>query len=88
MKSKHVFLEGFKPNFDTLRDAMLSGRLALLETMDSRTGEMVACVVAVNPSEDGGAEFVPLAAMLDGNPYDYMMPPNPAGGFVPVGETK
>jgi len=88
MKSKHVFLEGYKPNFETLRDAMKAGRIALMETMDSRTGELVACVVAVNPTEDGGAEFVPIAAMLPANPYEYLRPPVPEGGFAPVGETQ
>ncbi len=84
MEHKHTFLDGYKPNFDTLRDAVRSGRVALLETRDSRTGETVACVVAVNPTEDGGAEFVPIARMLDGDPYSYMMPPDPDGGFHPV----
>lgn len=84
MKRKHVFLEGYKPNFETLRDAVRTGRIALLETMDARTGELVACIVAVNPTEDGGADFVPIARMLDGNPYEYMMPPDPRGGFHPV----
>lgn len=84
MKQKHAFLDGYKPNFDTLRDAMRSGRVALLETRDSRTGETVACVVAVNPTGDGGAEFVPIACMLDGNPFAYLEPPDPDGGFHPV----
>ncbi len=88
MKRKSTFLSGYKPNFETLRDAVRTGRIALLETKDARTGELVACVVAVNPTPDGGAEFVPVARMFDGNPYAYMMPPDPEGGFLPVGEAK
>ena len=84
MKSKHAFLDGYKANFTTLSDAMRSGRVALLETRDSRTGETVACIVAVNSTPDGGAEFVPVARMLDGNPYSYLQPPDPSGGCHPV----
>lgn len=84
MPKKSSFLTGYKPNFETLRDAVRTGRIALLETKDARTGETVACLVAVNPTEDGGAEFVPIARMLDGNPFEYMMPPDPRGGFHPL----
>ena len=88
MAREAAVLDGYKPNFETLRDAALSGRLALLETRDARTGHLVATVVAVNRHPDGDVEFVPLAAMLDADPYQYLEPPAPAGGFVPVGETK
>lgn len=65
-----------KANFETLQNADRAGHLALLECTDSTTGELVPVVCAVN--FDGEQyEFVPLARMFTGNPYDEVTPPNP-----------
>ena len=69
-----------KPNFETLRQAFGNGDVALLECQLISTGESVAVVTAVN--HDGeNCVFVPVAMMFNGNPYELLNPPNPAGGF-------
>ena len=46
-----------------------------------RHRQEVAVLCAVNRLPDGQFEFVPLATMFSGNPYEAVNPPNPAGGF-------
>ena len=73
--------KGHKQNFDTLRRAMLGGDAALLECQLAVTGEPVAVICATNRLAEGGAEFVPLATLFDGDPYTIINPPDPDGGF-------
>lgn len=83
MKSK--FLSGYKGNFDTLLRAAGAEHLALMDCRRTDTGEQVAVVCAVNITLDDRGErqfdFVPLAAMISGNPYEQLDPPNPDGGY-------
>ena len=72
---------GHRRNFDTLRDAFLTGDAALMECQLTATGEAVAVLCATNRLADGGTEFVPFAMLFNGNPYEIVNPPNPAGGF-------
>ena len=66
--------KGDKRNFDTLLKAAKHGELALLECQDSSSGEARSVICAVN--RDGeGFEFVPLAKLFSGNPYDEVTPP-------------
>lgn len=64
-----------KANFETLRTAAQAGHLALMDCTDTRTGQQVPtlCAVAFDGRE---YVFTPLAALLDGNPYDYLQPPS------------
>lgn len=79
--AKSRFLNGYKPNFETLKRAALAGDLALMECQDAKTGKKVATIVAVNRTPDGQFEMAPLAKLFDGNPYEELNPPNPDGGF-------
>lgn len=72
--------QSYRQNFETLRRAADSGHLALLECQDKATGKVVNVVVALN-RHSGEFQFVPLAKLFDGNPYDELNPPNPDGGF-------
>ena len=53
----------------------------MLECQLTATGETVPVICAANRLPDGGADFVPLAMLFDGNPYEAVNPPNPDGGF-------
>lgn len=74
---------GHAANLETIIDAAQAGRLALMECRDNSTGETVAVLCAMNPEPDGGASFVPFAAMVNGNPFGRFSPPDPDGGFQP-----
>ena len=77
--------EGYKTNFDTLLRAVHSGDAALLECQDARTGAQAIVICAVQ--RDGEEyQFVPLARLFDGNPYEELNPPNPSGGFYSQAE--
>src|SRR5690348_8856413 len=78
---KSTFLDGFKSNYNTIVKAAKAGDLALLETQDAVTGQKVAALVAVN-FDGKDFEFVPLARMIEGNPYEQLNPPDPTGSFV------
>lgn len=72
---------GHKATFETLQAAFGNGDVALMECQLASTGEPVAVLCAANRQEDGAVEFVPLATLLNGNPYELLNPPNPEGGF-------
>jgi hypothetical protein len=74
--TRHTFLDGYKANFETLSQAFDDGNVVLMECKDAKTGELVACICAVN-REDKEVEFVPFARMFDGNPYEQLQPPDP-----------
>lgn len=65
---------GDRRNFDTILKAARNGDLALLECVDTASGEKRSVVCAVNRDGDGFA-FVPLAKLFTGNPYDELTPP-------------
>ena len=68
-------LQGYKPNFETLQAIFENGDSALMECEDTRTGKKVAVVCAV--SFDGDEYHIaPFAQMLEGNPYEYLIPPS------------
>jgi hypothetical protein len=81
---KETMCRALAPNFETLKRAAAAGDLALLECRLVATGETVAAIVAVSTDGEGGS-FTPFAVMLCGNPYEMLEPPNPDGGFFPVG---
>jgi hypothetical protein len=73
--SKHT-----KANFHTLQKACKTGRLAVLDCQDAKTGESIPVIVALNGNGQE-YELVPLAKMFVGNPYEELKPPNPEGGY-------
>lgn len=72
--------KGIKANFKTLQSACKAGRLAVLDCQDAKTGKSVPVIVALN-AHGKEYEFVPLARMFVGNPYEELKPPNPEGGY-------
>lgn len=77
---------GYRQNFNTLRRAFRGGDAALMECQLAASGETAAVICAVNRLADGSVEFVPVATMFSGNPYEAVSPPNPNGGFYPQEE--
>ena len=75
---------GHKQNFETLRQAVLAGDVALMECQHATSGETVAVICAVNRHTDEPEDefdFVPVAMMFNDNPYTVVNPPHPDGGF-------
>ena len=62
-------------NFQTLLRAAADGNLALMECMDSMTGEPRYVICAVG--RDGtDFLFTPFGHLADGSPFDAYMPPS------------
>lgn len=69
--------EGYKTNFETLQKAVKNGDIAIMECKDKATGDTAILVCAVQRPQMRGGEItmVPLARMIDGNPYELYEPP-------------
>ena len=84
--------EGHKHIFDTLCRACGKQDLALVSAIRKSDGAPVALVCAVNHFDDGRYALVPLAVMVEGNPYeDYLPPPlteEDEGCDEPVGNNR
>jgi len=87
MELEGPICKGHAKNLDTIKRAARDGNLALVECRFRATGETVAAVCAVGGDGMGGAEIVPFAVMLSGNPYELLDPPDPDGGFRTPDET-
>ena len=74
------FLSSYRANFDTLKRACENGHLAMVECLHVPSSKLAAVVCAIG-FKDGQYEIVPLARMLEGNPFDEYQPPDPNGGF-------
>ena len=71
-----MIARGHKANFETMKRAFAAGHVALMECTDAKTGATVIVVCAAQiRTQDGAYEFVPLAKMFDGNPYEELVPP-------------
>ena len=66
-------------NFATLNKAAKYGDLALLDAKRVKDGKTVALVVAMQHEKNGEVTFVPLAVMIEGNPYEDFLPQDPNG---------
>jgi hypothetical protein len=64
-----AFSEGHKLNFETLKAAKNNDDLCLLEVYERIGGAPVTIVCATYTDEEGNINFVPLARMLDQDPY-------------------
>ena len=64
-----------KKNFETMQQAVKAGQVAIMRCTDAKTGEYVTVVCIVNEDEDS-YEFLPVAKMFEGNPYDEVLPPS------------
>ena len=67
-------LKGHVANFKTLSQAFENDDVALMECTDAKTGESIAVICMVNRVA-GDIEFVPVARMFNGNPYEEVVPP-------------
>jgi hypothetical protein len=69
--------EHHRSNFETLEQAFVNGDVCLLACTDKTTGVMIPTICAMKNSGDDEApiEFVPLAKMFLGVPYDEIDPP-------------
>lgn len=67
--------QGYKANFQTLKRAAVNGDLALMECRDAQTDLTVMVVCAVQRLGDA-FQFVPMAKLFDGNPYEEVLPPS------------
>jgi hypothetical protein len=70
-------------NFETLKRAIFAGNVGLLECKVKATGEVVAALCVVGESGEQYT-FTPFALMVNGNPFEALMPPDPdrPGKFV------
>jgi hypothetical protein len=68
-------LAAHRQNYNTLVDAVMRGRTALMDCVNKRTGERVAVVCAYNVDKDGAYDFVPMAQLFNENPFDILRPP-------------
>jgi len=66
--------EGYKANFATLERAAKSGDLALVSAIRKSDQAPVALVCAMS-REDGMFYPIPLAVMVEGNPYELFEDP-------------
>lgn len=79
-------LAGYAPNFNTLARAITDGNAAIVEALDIRTNRRAVIVVALQRNPDESIQMVPLAQLLDGNPYEYLASPDPdSGGYLTPG---
>lgn len=62
--------EGYKTNFETLKAAADAGDLCIMEVYNRISGAPAVLVCATYQDDDGYINFVPLARMFDGNPYE------------------
>ena len=66
---------GHTANFQTMLRAAADDNLCLMECVDAASGKPVYVVCMVNVHNDDSFEFVPVAKLFDGNPYDELVPP-------------
>ena len=64
-----------KANFETLREACGNGDLALLSAIRKSDGKNVSLVCAMSDDGEGNALMVPLAVMVEGDPFEDFEPP-------------
>ena len=73
--------KGYKANFETLKKAFDHDSVCLVECTDKATGKPVMTICMVNVIKDPNMivkdefEFVPVAKLFDGNPYEEVSPP-------------
>ena len=83
MTKQKTIVQKHSANFDTLKRAFASGDVALVECEEIATGEQIAviCTVVFDGTE---YQITPFARFFNGNPYELIRPPDPAGGFSPT----
>ena len=67
--------DGDKANFETLQKACLNGDLCLVSATRKSDGAQVALVCAMDTSVPKSYRPVPLAVMVEDNPYEMFEDP-------------
>jgi hypothetical protein len=67
--------DGDKANFATLRRAANADDLALVSSVRKSDGQQVALVCAMQVNEDETITPVPLAVMVEGDPFELFEDP-------------
>jgi hypothetical protein len=82
--------DGYKANFATLLKAVKAGAVCLMSARRQVDGGAAALVCAVNRPEgpDGPFDLVPLAALIDGDPYAIYEDPTAGTGGAGYGTGK
>lgn len=63
-------------NFQTLARAFDERRVCLMECNDAKTNEPVYAICMVNVDGDRNYEMIPVAQLIEGNPYEQLTPPS------------
>jgi hypothetical protein len=80
--------DGHKTNFETIQVAVKEGDACLLEVYDRITGEEIVMLCATYKDEEENINFVPLARMVDSDPYDsYVTEKENVAKYYGVGES-
>lgn len=77
--------EGYRDNFATLQNAFRAGDVCLMSARRNADNAAVALVCVMNRMRDGGAEFIPFAVMVEGNPFELFADPTADVQPVPAG---
>lgn len=77
MPSTRPINDAEKQNFETLVSAFRTDRICLVSSIDLADQSQAVLICAVNylSDEEECFEFVPLARLCDGNPYERFLPP-------------
>ncbi len=70
-----------KKNFATLTRAFRQGHVALVDVLRLKDRKKIAAVCAIQPNPDGTITMIPLAALVEGNPFVEFAPPKADGGY-------
>lgn len=62
-------------NYETLLKAADAGHVALMECRRVDDGEVVYALCAADRDGEGNFCFTPFALMIDGNPFEMLVPP-------------
>lgn len=68
--------DGYKQNFETLLRACDNGDVALVASRRASNGERVLLVCAISRGEGDEVNIVPLAEMVNGDPYELYIAPD------------
>jgi len=80
--------DGHKTNFETIQVAVKEEDACLLEVYDRITGEEVVMLCATYKDEEENVTFVPLARMVDSDPYEsYVTEKENVAKYYGVGES-
>lgn len=66
-----------KQNFGALANAFKSGDVCIMECLDTETGKPVVLICAMEIDGERGVDMVPIAVMIEDNPYARYAPPDP-----------